>query len=197
MPEFNPANSAIVAQTMRLIGRSPISSLGDESEEAEAAREQYPLAMQFCLEKTDWSFASTRRILSTLESDTVPDPDLPYLFGIPGDVVKIREVGDASVKWRIDRDGLRANVTAPLYVRYTGEITDETKTPAAFQAAVSLRLAVVLGARWSVTEARMQELKDELRNTLKEASREDARSASEGRYDGLAEQGDWATEARL
>lgn len=197
MPVFNPATSSIVAQAFRHIGRTVISSLGDDSEEAEAAREQYPLAMKYCLEKTDWSFASTRRNISTIVSDPFPDPDLPYLFAVPGDVVKLREVGDKTTVWRLDRDGLRANVPAPLFVRYTGEISDETKTPAAFQDAVALRLACKLGPYWSVTEARIAELKDELRTTLKEAAREDARSASQSRYDDLSNQGDWATEARL
>ena len=196
MPAFVPANSAIVAQAFRHIGRAAISSLGDDSEEAEAAREQYPRALRWCLEKCDWSFASTRRILTTATSDPEQDPDLPWLFTIPGDVVTVREV-EAGVRWRIDRDGLRADVEAPLRVRYTGEISDETKTTTAFQDAVSLRLALMLGAYWSVTEARMQAIEGQLNDALKDAMREDSRTASEGRYDGLPEQADWATEARL
>lgn len=196
MPVFVPANSAIVAQAFRHIGRSAISSLGDDSEEAEAAREQYSRAMRFCLEKCDWSFASTRRILTTAAADPYPDPDLPFLFTIPGDVVKIREI-EGCTNWRIDRDGLRADIAAPLHARYTGEIEDETKTSTAFQDAVSLRLALLLAPYWSVTEGRIQAIEGQLRDTLKEAMREDSRSASEGRYDDQPEQGDWATEARL
>lgn len=196
MPEFIPANSVIVSQAFRHIARAPISSLGDDSEEANAAREQYPLAMQYCLERVDWSFASTRAILTTAELDPYQDPDLPYRFTVPGDVVKLREVGDKYTRWRLDRDGLRADYGAPLFVRYTGQIADETKTTAAFQAVVSLRLAVLLAPYWSVTEARIQSLEAQLRNGFKEAAREDARSASEARYDGLPEQPDWASEAR-
>lgn len=196
MPEFVPANSAIVAQAFRHIGRAAISSLGDDSQEAEAAREQYPRAVKYCLEKCDWSFASTRRMLTTAAVDPFPDPDLPWLFTIPGDVVTIREVAQGT-KWRIDRDGLRADVPAPLYVRYTGEVQDETKTTTAFQDAVALRLALLLAPYWSVTEGRIQAIESQLRDTLKDAAREDSRSASEGRYDDQSDQGDWAAEARL
>lgn len=197
MPEFNPATSSIVSQAFRHISRAMISSLGDDSEEATAAREQYPQAMKFCLEKVDWSFASTRRLITTIELDPYPDEDLPYLYAIPGDVVKVRQVGDKYTKWRIDRDGMRADNGGPLYIRYTGQIDDETKTPAAFQAAVALRLALLLGAYWSVTESRLQAIAGDLRDTLKDAAREDSRSASEGRYDDQPDQNDWATEARI
>lgn len=191
------ATSSIVSQAFRMMERDPISSLGDDSEEAQAAAEQYPLALGHCLERNDWSFASTRRSLSAAATDPFPDPVLPYLYGLPGDVIRLREVGPQFTRWRVDRDGLRANVAAPLAVRYTGRIDNEAVLPAMFQTAVSLRLAWLLGPRYLVTASKLQEIDAQWKSTLKEAMRDDARSASGARYDDLPDQGDWATEIRL
>lgn len=191
------ATSSIVSQAFRFMERDPISSLGDDSEEALAAAEQYPLALGHCLERNDWSFASTRRSLSASAADPFPDPVLPYLYGLPGDVVRLREVGPQYTRWRLDRDGLRANVAAPLPVRYTGQIDNEAVLPATFQTAVALRLAWLLGPRYLVTASKLQDIGEQWKLTLKDAMRDDARSASGARYDDLPDQGYWATEIRL
>jgi hypothetical protein len=189
------STSSIVAQAFRFLERTPVSSLADDSEEATAAAEQYPVALRHVLERVDWSFASTRRTLSAAE-DLYPDPVLPWLYLLPEDAVKVREVGDVGTRWRIDRDGLRSDAAAPLPVRYTGMIRDETSLPAMVQTALSLRLAWLLGPRFLETQSKIDGLDAQYRDTLKQAAREDARTASPGRYDGLPDQPDWAMEAR-
>lgn len=192
------ATSAIVSQAFRILERGPISSLADNSQEARDAAEQYPVALAECLERADWSFASSRRQLAAVlpEADPYTDPELPYLYQLPGDVVRLREVGDGRTHWRLDRDGLRADHPGPLRVRYTGTITDESRLPASFRTAVALRLAWLLGPTYVEGKARLNAIDDDFRTQIKQAMREDARQASEARYDGMADQGDWATEAR-
>jgi hypothetical protein len=190
--------NTITAQAFRFMEMGPISSFGDDTEEARSAAEQYPVALEMCLEAADWGFASVYANLpARVSGDAVAgDPALPFLYNVPGDLVRIHEVGDGYTRWRLDRDVLRADMAAPLPIRYTGRIVNEAALPAAFRTVVALHLAVLLGPRWLGTQGKMDALKRDAMDRLKIAMRQTARSASEARYDGLADQGDWVHEAR-
>lgn len=192
------ATSTIVQQAFRFMERTPPQSFDDATEEANAATEQYPVALANCLEKADWSFAST---LVALPERTVPAPAavdaaLPYFYALPGDLLVIREVGDGSTRFRKDREGLRTDTAGPLRLRYTARIDDESRLPALFQTAVAAQLAVLLSPRFLTTASKIAEIKGDAVSYLKDAARADARTATEARYDGQPDdQGDWATEA--
>ncbi|HMO07025.1 MAG TPA: hypothetical protein PKD10_05175 [Paracoccaceae bacterium] len=192
------AVSTVAAQAFRMLELAPISSFDDDSEQAASAAEQYPVALETCLEAADWSFASTWARLPqvVLPPDTPTDPGLPFLFALPGDVLRLRQVGDAATRWRRDREGLRASHAGPLAVRYTARLTVEALMPAGFRNAVALRLAVLLSARWLTTHSKRDMLATDADRALKMAMRSDARQASDARWDGLPDQGDWVAEAR-
>lgn len=192
------ATSTIVAQAFRLMELTPPSSFDDGTEKAAAATEQYPEALNQCLEAGDWSFASVLAFLpeAALPGATAADADLPWFYTLPGDLVRLHEVGDAGTRWRRDAAGLRADEAGPLRIRYTATVTNEAKLPATFRLAVSLQLALLLAPRWLTTTSKIDALRQAHRETLRQASREDARMASQARYDGLDDDGDWATEAR-
>ena len=202
-PEVPPvpspiAVSTIAAQAFRLLELAPISSFDDDSEQAASAAEQYPVALEICLEAADWSFASTwARLPQIVLPDGAPtDPRLPYLFALPGDVLRLREVGDGHTRWRRDREGLWADASGPLFVRYTARLTVEAQMPAGFRDAVAHRLAVLLSARWLTTHSKRDMLARDAERALKLAMRTDARQASDARWDGLPDQPDWVAEAR-
>lgn len=179
--------------------KSPISSFDDETEEAQAAREQYPSALAQCLEAADWSFASRVVFLpnAALPENWATDRDLPNLFALPGNLAMIRQVGDGYTAWRRDQGYIWADQVAPLRMRYTIFIENEAALPATFQRAVSLTLATLLAPRWLGTTAKLAALEDWALRSLKTAMRHDARMASPMRYDGDPAQGDWVTEVRL
>ena len=193
------AASTIAAQAFRFMELSPISSYDDDSEQARAASEQYDMAMGHCLEVMDWSFASVLANLpeAVLSPTDAIDPDLPYLYAMPGDLVRLHEVGEIGTKWRRDRQGIRADTPAPLQVRYTAKVTNEAILPATFQTAVALQLALLLAPRWLGTQSKISEIEARAARMLKLAMRQDSQMASSARYDGLADQPDWVTEARL
>ena len=192
------ATSTIVAQAWRFMELAPISSFDDDTEQARSAAEQYPNAPRECLARADWSFAS---IVATLPEALRPatvadDPDLPYFYQRPAGLVQLLEVGTPDTVWRLDRDGLRASDPAPLRVRYTGEITNEAILPAAFQNAVSLRLALLLGPRWLGTQSKLRILEQQFDIELARAKKQDSRSASGRRYDNSLTSGDdWSQSA--
>lgn len=194
---YSVAASTILAQAFRLMELAPISSFDDDSEQAQAAAEQYPNAIETCLEANDWSFAS---VFVNLPPVTPPDtfaadPRLPYTYEVPGDLLRIQYVGDGSVHWRKDLHYLRADQPAPLAMRYTAKITNEAALPATFREAVSCKLALLLAPRWLGTANKIQALGDAFNMALRTAMRNDARTASDARYDGMPDQGDWASEA--
>ena len=192
------AASTIVQQAFRFMEKTPPASFDDASEEAAAAAEQYPLAIGAMLEKADWSFASRLAMLQLVELPltSAADPDLPYTFGLPGDLVVIREIGDGRVSWRRDIEGIRCEDAVPLRCRYTCTITNEALLPAEFQRAVSARLATLLAPKFQGTQSKISATAEIERDALKLAMRTYARDASDARYDGLADDGDWVTDAR-
>lgn len=189
------AVSGIAAQAFRLLEMQPISSFGDESEQAISATDQYPVALGICLERSDWSFASQPAQLPPV-IEASGDPDLPYVFQRPSNLVRIQTVQPDDVVWRLDNDRLRADAPGPLWIRYTARITDETRLPKLFTTAVAYRLASLLAPRWTTSINRASALLDASDKYLEEAARADRRSASARRYDGADRQSDWASVAR-
>lgn len=192
------ATSTIVAQAWRFLELAPISSFADDTEQARSAAEQYPNALRECLARADWSFASIVQNLpqATRPQSVAEDPELPYFYQTPSGLVRLLEVGTPDTVWRLDRDGLRASDPAPLRIRYTGEITNEAILPAAFQAAVALRLALLLGPRWLGTQSKLRVLAQQFEMELAAAKKQDSRSASGQRYDNNLTSGDdWSLAA--
>ena len=194
---FPYATSLIARQAWIFMERDPVSSLGDDSPEAIDIANFFPQALRTVLARVDWSWASARRQLSAAENDPFPDPDLPHLYSLPrAEVIALREVLIAGAVWRIDNDGLRCNCAAPLPVRYTAAITNEQRIPDLVQTCVAMRLAILLGPYWLKTASKLATLKEDYERNLKQAAREDARSAAQTRYDDQAPASDWVSEAR-
>lgn len=191
------ANSGIAAQAFRFLEMQPISSFGDDSEEAAAAADQYPVAADACFARADWSFARKLALLPPVvpEEGDVADPDLPGLFLRPTDLVAVRQVWPQGVVWRLDADRLRADQAAALTIRYTARVRDETRLPGNFKTAVAAHLASLLAPRWTTSANRAQALLDTSNVKLLQAIEDDRGSASQRRYDGSPRQCDWSAEA--
>jgi hypothetical protein len=195
------AAASVPAQAFRLMELEPISAFADDTPQARDAAGQYPVALQMVLENTDWSFASRLASLPELAAVAL-DPDLPHSYALPGDCVALREVMEPGVRWRLDADGLRADVAGPLRVRYTARVTDEVRMPATVRTLLALQLAALLAPRWMPNRAKIEGLEVRLDRALTEARRSDARTAGTRRADGRdidtgwrGGDGDWVTEA--
>ncbi len=190
---LNYATSTIVSDAFRQMEVDPISAFGEDTEQATAAAEQYPEAIQQCLERADWSFASKFAQLS--EAPELPaDQNLPYSYVRPGDLLRLIEVQPFTVKYRLDQDALRADQAAPLTIRYMMKITDEAKLPSLFKRAVALRLAANLALRW-VSSTRARYLEGAFERAIMDALRADRNSASMQNYNGGETPAMWASEA--
>ena len=188
------AVSGIAAQAFRLMEMSPISSFGDDSEQGISAADQYPVALDMCLEENDWSFAS--RIVQLPEViETAIDPDLVHAFARPADLVRLLDVYPADVLFRLDASHIRADAAGPLTIRYTQRVSDETRLPGLFKTAVAYRLASLLAPRWTTSMNRAAELYKISEDYIGKAKKSDRLSASGRRFDGRARGDDWVDAA--
>lgn len=182
------AASSIASNAFRLMKLAPLSSFQDDSEQANDAREFYPVAKAMVLAANDWSFASE---LVALPEATAPtegtfaaDPNLPNLYELPADCVKLRDVLPETVRWRVDRKYLRADQATALTIRYTQSVAAEARMPREFQVAMSYQLAVLMAPRWVADLDKQRGLKSDLAAALEGNSRADARQAKPERLDG-------------
>lgn len=192
------ATSTIVAQAITALEIGEVSSLADDTPEAQMAAEFYPEAMRLCLEagRSEWSFAEhlvQLPELAALPADHLADPDLPHVFALPADLVVLREVID-TCRWRRDSLGLRTDRAGPLRVRYTRVIGNEDRLPASFRTAVALQLAVLMAPRWLTTQSKRAQLQQDLGLALQNALRSDSRQASQRSYRAGDDWG-WSREA--
>lgn len=192
------ATSTIVAQAVRELEQAPISSFADSHRFPQSLAAAYPTALEVCLEEHDWSFA---RVLSDLPQASAPgiaaDPDLPYLYQLPSDCVKLRHVylAPGSGVWRKDGDYLRSDQAAPLKIRYTSRTDQEAKLPASFREAVALRLALALSPQWLTTRTKRADLYNMADNAMLRARTADRIDGTPRRWDGGDAATDWTSEA--
>lgn len=193
------SSSAIVAQAFRFMEVSSIAGFGDGSDEATMAAEAYPDALRTCLEWSDWSFASRFESLPQAVLPVVggADPDFPYFFHLPDGLVRIHELRDSlgDVAWRRDGEGIRADASGPLYVRYTRMIDSERDLPATFKTAVALVMAGLLAPRFGLTNTKLDRMEQMARGRLMTAAAQDGGQASAERYDDQVDSGDWVAGA--
>ena len=191
------ANANIGAQAFRFMELAPFSSFADDTPQARDAAEQYPVARRMMLEACDWSFASTVKALPELApAQVVADPAFEFTYSLPGDCVRFLGPLDIHVRWRIDGRHLRADAAGPLTVRYTADVEDDQRMPAAFQTALALRLAALLSPMWVGADSKTQSLDQRAEMAMRTAMKLDSRSASVERYDGegfgVRDWADWA-----
>lgn len=190
------ATSTIVTQAVRELERGDFSSFGDDSDLGRDLAETYPTALDFCLGAEDWTFARRLADLPPAVASLAPaDPDLPYLYKLPADCVRLRDVYDDEISWRKDGDFLRATAETGLKIRYTVRIEVESSLPAAFRDWAALRLAIMLAPRWLQSRTKRKDLYDMGKAAFADAKTEDRIDGSGRRWDGEDGFSDWVSEA--
>lgn len=192
------AASTIAQQAFRYMEASPLGSFGDDTDEARAARTQYPIVLDAALRRADWSFASELMALPASVA-AVTDEALPYAYLLPPTVLAIREVVPNDAAWRIDGRTLRSDEAAPLTVRATVRVTKEGDLPGEFQDLVSLLLAAALSPQFASSANRAAILRQQADEALRTALRADRAQASALRWDGRPHDSadDWVAGAIL
>ena len=183
----------VVARAFPLLEALPPQSLEEETENARLARGAVGDIIEDGLRACDWSFASVTAVLVRQEGISA-DPDLPYKFSRPDDMLRLIAVLDDSIQWQEARGVILADVNAGFPVRYTARLTDVSQAPADFRIALAYGLAARLAPRILGSARRAAALMDEAERKMRMAKQADARSASQRQHDGDGHQ-DWVAEA--
>ncbi|AUC52295.1 hypothetical protein CDO87_03420 [Sagittula sp. P11] len=191
-------DSEIASQAFIELELRPLSSYGDDTEEAVLAAQRYPRALGMVLESYDWSFVRRLVRLPRVVSgspETEPDADLPYTFSLPAEFKTLRRVFPAGnpdwpIKWRRDGDHVRADAE-DVQAIITRDIKREADLPDLVRHAVALQLAVLLAPKWVTTRTKRADMRQDLADALTVAKSADRTSASDARLDGLDESTGW------
>lgn len=190
------AASTIAQQAFRYMEASPLASFSDDSAEARAARQQYPIVLAQALRRADWSFASKLLALPVAAAE-VTDMALPYTYQLPAEILALRDVRPALTAWRVDGRMLRADEPGPLTVRATVLVTKETDLPGEFQDFIALLLGAALSPQFASSANRAAVLREAAEARAREALRADRAQASDLRWDGRAHENDWVSAVML
>lgn len=196
------ANNSVVDQAFRIMEVTPPANFEDGSPMAAAAKNQFAAARDIALESYDWSFARKVALLPPVADEDLQaaDPDLPYVFALPGDCLALRHVytGGTAYPWRRDGMHLRTAAQGNLRIRYTRRVERQADMPRTFQLVMSYQLAMLLAPKFVTTRAKRIDIQSELSQALDAARRVDAHTASQHRLTpriGGAAGGNWVDEA--
>lgn len=191
------AASNIVQQAFRAMGIGTLSSLADTDPRVLAAAELYDSALDMTLEALDWSFASTLATISRKadSADILRDARYGYVYGLPANLLVLREVTDPDVSYRVDANVMQADYAGPLTIRYTAKVQQENTLPRTFQTAVAYQLALMMAPEHVKTARALDQLSTAFDTAFDRAARTDGTTASPRNYNQSGGGGDWLAEA--
>ena len=127
------------------LGGTLVTSVeNDASPEAALCRTNYDVCRDAVLEERNWSFAIVRKALAP--SGTPPDFGFTNQFTLPADCVRVVDVStnptfNRGIDWEKEGNQLLADTTV-LYIKYVGQVEDETKFSDGFAQAFAARIAM-------------------------------------------------------
>jgi hypothetical protein len=119
-----------------------------------------------------WAFATKRVQLSA--DSTAPAFGFLYQYTLPSDCVKVLLPNDPNVDWVVEGGKLLTNWAAPLNLRYTSDVDDETKWDPAFYDAMAVSLAIDLCETMTNSTSKKATLDEEYKAAVNRAKKANA-----------------------
>lgn len=159
-------------RALAMVGASRLTSPLDNSKEARACNEQFPLVRDAELRAHVWSFAMKR---ATLASNAVaPTFGYNYAYTLPVDCVRVWWIGDTYLgfsmtdyrvspdqPYQIEGRAILSNDIGPLHVRYVATTENPTAFDACFAEAVACRLAMAIVTVLTESTVKKADLREE------------------------------------
>lgn len=150
----------ICNDALRQLGARPITSLDDDSTEAQVMKALYPLRRDELLEDFDWRFATVRLELAADVDE--PVSDWGYSYTLPSTVLRVLRCDDGSseyaIDWEVEGRKIMAGISGPLYVVAIQRVEDTSIFPPGFRAALSAWIAADACTPLTENEAKTQRL---------------------------------------
>jgi hypothetical protein len=169
------------------IGRgAQITSIDEASQAARACKLRYPHARDATLRAYDWNFAGRRAELAA--NPVAPAFEYGNAFDLPADCLLVRSVfeGEAEM-WVVENRQILTDMGAPIFIKYTGLVTDTTTFDPLFVETLAARIAADIAVQLSESVSRAQALWQVYQSKLIEARRRDSQ---EGQPENIP-QGSW------
>lgn len=154
-----PSEVSICNQALSLVGGEFITSLDDNTKEANLCRLNYPELRDTVLQEHEWSFATRWETLAKIED--APLGEYPNAFALPADTLKVLFVGEDYTRqvahWQVEGGMIRTDQTtckAQLLTR----ITDPTRFSPMFVQALVARIAAEIATPIAESRTLMQDM---------------------------------------
>ena len=190
-----PAETDVVNVGLTRIGASPITSLTDGSDSANAADDVYTEVRDGLLRSHPWNFATQRQKLA--RSATAPTVEFDFAYPVPADWIRTvsvhnNDAGSGTILYRLEFvAGQNAIVTSAdaVYMRYIYRVTDPNQMSPDFRTALEYSLAEALAIKLAASNVLRREMSDEAKRAKAAARSSDAM----GSFPELRPRGSWAT----
>ena len=190
-----PGETDVINVALRRIGATPIVSLSDGSESANAVGDIYEELRDDLLASHPWNFATKREGLA--QSATAPGFEFDHAYPLPSDWLRTisvhdNDAGHGTILYRMEQvNSQRAIVTSSdeVWLRYVSRVTDPNLMTPDFRSA----LAFVLARDLSIPLASSNTLHEQMERM---ASRMIAKARSADAMGGFPElrpRGSWAS----
>jgi hypothetical protein len=160
------------------LGAARITSLADDSKQAQALSAIYDSARDAELAAHPWSFAITRAALPA--SSTAPAFGWARAFPLPADCLHLVQVGDsfsyydsdtAGAGFDVEGGAVLTDATSPLLIRYTYRVTNSGLFPPLFVQSLACRLAFELAEELTQNLSKREAAWAERKEAIREAKR--------------------------
>jgi len=157
------------------LGADPIISMADN----DLCEENYPACRDACLEDVDWTFATTRFLLST-PAATPPVFGYSNQFLLPPGTLRVIEVNDNLGQWAKEGNYILTD-DATCRVRAIKRVTDVRQFPNSFVQMVATRLAAIVAIPIANSDGMAKAMMALYRSFQTEAAGNDGRQGSNQR----------------
>ncbi len=190
-----PGVTDVINLGLRRIGATPIVSLTDGSESANAADDIYTEVRDDLLRSNPWNFATKR--IKLAQSATTPVFEFDFAYPLPADWLRTISVHDNDAGWgtllyRMEQvDGQNAIVasSSEIWLRYVSQVTDPNLMAPDFRTALSDAIARDLSIPLASSNALHESMSTRADRSLAKARSSDAM----GGFPELRPRGSWAS----
>lgn len=148
----------IVNKALTYLGANRITSLSDETLEAQSASNMYDDSLRSVLSECGWKFAMKRVLLNRLDEEPAwKENGMLYYFQLPSDLVEIFGVMNDEAVWEREAKKIIAN-QIEFGIKYVYFCDDTTLYPSYFVDAFAIKLAADMCYEITNSEAKTQAL---------------------------------------
>jgi len=148
----------IVNKALTYLGANRITSLSDETLEAQSASNMYEDSLRSILSECCWKFATKRVLLNKLnEEPAYIENGMAYYFQLPSDLVEIFGVMNDEAVWDREAKKIISN-QSEFGIKYVYFCDDTTLYPSYFVDAFAIKLAADMCYELTNSEAKTEAL---------------------------------------